>query len=75
MVSSACYQVFRFGGIDKKHESKLFVEFQLMVKSAKGKDDVMKAYVYVIEADLTFFVGRKTWKIGTHKNTDIYMEG
>ena len=45
MVSSACYQVFRFGGIDKKHESKLFIEFQLMVKSAKGKDDVIKAYV------------------------------
>lgn len=58
MVSSACYQVFRFGGIDKKHESKLFVEFQLMVKSAKGKDDVMKAYVYVIEADVTF----SSWK-------------
>ena len=29
-----------------------------MVKSAKGKDDVMKAYVYVIEADVTF----SSWK-------------
>ena len=25
MVSSVCYQVFRFRGIDKKHESKLFI--------------------------------------------------
>ena len=62
MVSSACYQVFRFGGIDKKHESKLFVEFHLMVKSAKGKEDVMKAYVYVIEADVTFFSWKKDFE-------------
>ena len=53
MKSSACYQVFRFGGIDRKHESKLLIELPPIVKSNKGKDDVLKA----IEADVTFLVG------------------
>ena len=38
MISSACYQVFRFGGTDKKHESKLTIELPLVVTSTDGKD-------------------------------------
>ena len=60
MVSSECYQVFRFGGIYKKYESRLLLELPLMVTSTKGKDDVLKAYVYIIEADVTFLFWRKT---------------
>ena len=63
MESSACFQVFRFGGIDKKHESKLLVELPLIVMSNKGREDVLKAYVYVIDADVTFLGGRATIKI------------
>ena len=60
MVSSDCYQVLRFGGIDKKHESKIMIELPLVVTSTDGKDAVLKAYVYVIDEDVTFLVGKKT---------------
>ena len=63
MVSSECYQVFIFGGIDKKHECRLLLESPFIVTSTKGKDDALKAYVYVIELDFTFLVARKM-KIG-----------
>ena len=62
MESSACFQVFRFGGLDKKHESKLLVELPLIVMSNKGREDVLKVNVYVIDADITFVVGRATIK-------------
>ena len=58
MVSSEWYQVFRFGGIDKKHESRMMIELPLVVTSMDGKDAVLKAYMYVIEADVTFLVRR-----------------
>ena len=59
MVSSVCYQVFRFGGIEKKHESRLSIELSLMVTSTKGKEDVL-AYMYVIEVNVTFLTVMKT---------------
>ena len=63
MVSSECYQIFIFGGIDKKHECRLLLESPFIVTSTKGKDDALKTYVYVIKLDVTFLVGRKM-KIG-----------
>ena len=60
MVSLECYQVFRFKVIYKKHETIFLLELPLMVTSTKGKDDVLKAYVYIIEADVTFLCRRKT---------------
>ena len=48
MVSSECYQVYRFGGIYKKYESRLLLELPLMVNSTNGKNDVLKLYAYVI---------------------------
>ena len=62
IVSSECYQVFRFRGIDKKHESKLMIELPLVVISTNRKDALFKVYVYVIDADVTFLVGKKTLK-------------
>ena len=62
MVSSECYQVFRFGGKDKKYKSRLMIELPLVVTSTDGNDAVLKAYVYVIEADVTnYLVGKRLW--------------
>ena len=60
--SSACFKVFRFGGIDKKHESKLLIELLLIMISDKGKEEVFIVKVYVLDADVTFFIGRATLK-------------
>ena len=62
MESSACFQVFWFGGIDKKHESKLLVELPLIVIINKGREYVLKTYVHTIDDDVTFLVGRATIK-------------
>ena len=45
MVSSECYQVFRFGGNDKKNKSRLMIELPLVVTSMDGKNALLKAYV------------------------------
>ena len=59
-VSLNSFQAFRFSGIDKKHESRMMIELLLVVTSMDGRGAVLKAYVYVIEADVTFLVRRKT---------------
>ena len=60
MVSSECYQVFRFGGIDKRHVSTLLIELPLLIKSMNGREYVLKAQIYVIDADIVFLYGKKT---------------
>ena len=62
MEFTACCQVFRFGGIDKKYESKLLIELPLIVMSNKGKEEVLTVKVYIIDADVTFLIGRATLK-------------
>ena len=64
MNSLKCYQVFRFGGIDKRHMSTLLIESPLLVRSMNGREYVLKAHVYVIDADVVFCVGRKHWNSG-----------
>ena len=59
IVSLCCPQVFKLGEIDKSHKSKLMIKLLLVVRSTKGKDDVLKAQVYVIEAEVTLLVGKK----------------
>ena len=54
MVSSKCYQVFLFGGIDKKHVSTKMIELPLVMRSMTGKEEIFKAQVYVIDADVVF---------------------
>lgn len=60
IVSSSCYQVFIIGGIDKRHKSRLLIGLPLMLRSMKGKNDVLRAQVYVIDADVTFLCEKKT---------------
>ena len=45
MVSSKCYQVFRFGGINKRHVSTLLIELPLLIKSMNGREYVLKEQV------------------------------
>ena len=48
--------------MDKKHKSDLLLELPLIVTSTKGKYDVLKAHVYIIEVEVTFLAGRKLCK-------------
>ena len=57
IISSECYQVFRFGGIDKRHISTLFIELTLLVKSMNRREYVLKAQFYVIDAYDVFICG------------------
>ena len=58
--TSEYYQVFRFGGIDKRHVSTLLKQLPLLIKSLNGKEHLLKAEVYVIDADVVFLCGKKT---------------
>ena len=40
LKSSDFHQVFRFGGINRKHENRLLIELALLLRSNKGKDDM-----------------------------------
>ena len=60
MVSSQSYQVFRFCWIDKRHVIMLLIELPLLIKSMNGREYVLKAQVYVIDADIVFWCGKKT---------------
>ena len=40
LVSSSCYQVFQFGGISKKYESKILISLPLVVGRTDGKEDI-----------------------------------
>ena len=73
IISSECYQVFRFGGIDKRHISKFLIELPLLVRSMNGRKYVLKEQVYVIDSDVVFLCGKKTmekWgsKLDTRKS-------
>ena len=55
MKSSSCYQIIRFGGINKR----IWIDLPLMVRGMKGKDEVLKALVYIIDADVAFLCRKK----------------
>ena len=59
MISSKCYQVFRFREMDKRHISTLLIEFPLLVRSMNGSEYILKAQVYVIDGDVVFFCRKK----------------
>ena len=50
--------MFRFGGIDKRPQSRLMIELPLMVRSMNGRDDGPKAQVYVLDKYVTFLFGK-----------------
>ena len=52
-------EVFRFGGINKKHVSTKMIELPLAMRSMTGKEEIFKAEVYVIDVDVAFLCGKK----------------
>ena len=54
-----CSQVFRFGP-SKRYESTEMVELPLLVTRMDGKEDVLKVFVYVVEAEVPFLCGKAT---------------
>ena len=59
MKMQDCYQIFRFGP-SKQYTSNVMVELPMIVKRMDGKDDVLKVFTYLVEADVPFLCGQKT---------------
>merc|ERR1712112_18311 len=64
MKMQECNQVFRFGPC-KQYTSTVMVELPMIVKTMDGKDDVLKVFAYLVDADVPFLCGKRTlesWK-------------
>merc|ERR1712101_103315 len=81
LKSSKCHQIFRFGP-SKKYVSKIMVELPVIVRRLDGKEDVLKVFTYLVDADVPFMWGKREmverWKskIDTeNKVLDTKIEG
>ena len=59
MKMSECRQVFRFGP-SKQYVSKEMVEIPVIVRRMDGKEDVLKVFTYLVDADVPFLCGKRT---------------
>ena len=59
MKMSECRQVFRFGP-SKQYVSKEMVELSLIVRRMDGKEDVLKVFTYLVDADVPFLCVKGT---------------
>ena len=59
MKMSECRQVFRFGP-SKQYVSKEMVELPVIVRRMDGKEDVLKVFTYLVDADVPFLCGKRT---------------
>merc|ERR1712240_16887 len=59
MKMSGCRQVFRFGPI-KQYVSKEMVELLVIVRRIDGKEDVLRVFTYMVDADVPFLCGKRT---------------
>merc|ERR1712002_132937 len=59
MKMQECKQIFRFGP-SKQYINTVMVEHPLIVKRMDGKDDVLKVFAYLVEADVPFLCGKIT---------------
>merc|ERR1711867_131028 len=73
LKSSKCHQIFRFGP-SKKYVSKIMVGLPVIVRRLDGKEDVLKVFTYLVDADVPFLWGKREmverWKskIDTENN-------
>ena len=58
MKTSECYQIFRFGP-SKKYVSRTMVELPVIVRRMDGKEDVLKVFTYLVDADVPFLCGKR----------------
>ena len=56
LKSSQCHQIFRFGP-SKQYVSKRMVELPVIVRRLDGKEDVLKVFTYLVDADVPFLCG------------------
>merc|ERR1711867_46043 len=59
MKMSECHQVFRFGP-SKQYVSKRMVELPVIVRRMDGKEDVLRVFTYLVDADVPFLCGKRT---------------
>merc|ERR1712240_231836 len=59
MKMSECRQVFRFGP-SKQYVSKRIVELPIIVRRMDGKEDVLRVFTYLVDADFPFLCGKRT---------------
>merc|ERR1712112_148613 len=57
LKSSQCNQIFRFGP-SKQYISKIMVELPIRVRRLDGKEDVLKVFTYLVDADVPLFYSR-----------------
>ena len=58
MKASECYQIFRFGP-SKQCVSRTMVELPVIVRRMDGKEDVLKVFTYLVDADVPFLCGKR----------------
>ena len=54
-----CHQIFRFGP-SKQYVSTKMVELPVIVRRMDGKEDVLKGFTYLVDADVPFLCGKRT---------------
>ena len=59
MKMSECHQVFRFGP-SKQYVRKRMVELPVIVRRMDGKEDVLKVFTYLVDADVPFLCWKRT---------------
>ena len=64
-----CYQISRFGP-SKQYVSREIVELPLIIRRLDGKDDVLRVFTYLEEADVPFLFGKRTIE-GWNSKIDI----
>ena len=59
MRKNDCRQVSRFGP-SRQYEITEMVELPMIVTIMDGKEDVLKVFAYIVEADVPFLCGKRT---------------
>ena len=57
-----CQQVFKFGP-SKQYISKRMVDLPVIVSTLDGREDILKVYTYLVDADIPFLCGKSELKI------------
>jgi len=61
LKSFKCHQRHKFGP-SKQYISKLMVELPVIVRRLDGKEDVLKVFTYLVDADVPFLCGKRELK-------------
>ena len=58
MKIQECYKISRFGP-SRQYTSNIMVELPMIVKRMDGKEDVLKFFTYLLDADVPFLYEKK----------------